>query len=208
MTWPDWIWYASLRGCLFPAGDSPAGRFSAQPLPGVRSCSVGKDAAGCPALLIQTEAAGPRAPVGPIVLENLSVLHNGDCRMQNVDGEATTHRLSVIRCCGEDSALHEYFLRALSPVISSLPARPTREQVAEAVNTLVELFSPGVTGPAKDLQGLWAELFVIQRAADPAALLRAWHVEPEDRFDFTDDSQRIEVKTASGRARIHGFSHE
>ena len=95
-----------------PAGDSPAGRFSAQPIPGMRSCSVGKDAASCPVLLIETDASGPRAPVAPIVLENLSVLHNVDCRMQDCDGGASTHRLSVIRCCGDDPTLHEYFLRA------------------------------------------------------------------------------------------------
>ena len=195
-------------GLPLPAGDSPAGRFSAQPLPGAPCCSVGKDAAGCPALLVQTDAAGPRATVAPIVLENLSVLHNVDCRMQNAEGETTTHRLSVIRCCGEDQTLHEYFLRALSPVIGSLPARPTREQVAEAINTLVELFRRASQTPRKTVQGLWAELFVIQRSADPAALLRAWHAEPEDRFDFAEDTQRLEVKTASGRARIHAFSHE
>ena len=117
-------------------------------------------------------------------------------------------RVSVIRCRSEDPTLHEHFLRAMSPIISLLPMEPTRAQVAAAVNTLVELFSRASQPPRKTIQGLWAELFVIWRATDPAVLLRAWHAEPEDRFDFTDDKQRIEVKTASGRGRIHGFSHE
>jgi Putative PD-(D/E)XK family member, (DUF4420) len=58
------------------------------------------------------------------------------------------------------------------------------------------------------VQGLWAELFVIQRARDPSVLLRCWHTAPEDRFDFAEDSQRLEVKTASGRVRMHRFSQE
>ena len=170
-----------------PAGDTFGDRFTAQAVPGVSSCSVGKDSAGLPALLIQTEASTPRAPVAPIVLENLSVIHNVDCRIRCANGQATTYRVSVIRCCGEDPALHEYFLRTLSPIISSLRERPTRDQVGEVVNRLVELFRQASHAPRKTVQGLWAELFLIQRGADPAALVRAWHVEPEDRFDFTDD---------------------
>jgi hypothetical protein len=191
-----------------PAGDNPAGRFSAQPIPGLRSCSVGKDASGWPVLLIETDSCG-RGPVAPpIVLENLSVLHNADCRMQDVYGGTSIHRLSVIRCCGDNAVLHEYFLRALTPVIASLPERPTREQVVAAVNTLIELFRRASQSPRKTVQGLWAELFVIQRAADPSALLRCWHIEPEDRFDFAEDLQRLEVKAATGRIRTHRFSQE
>jgi Putative PD-(D/E)XK family member, (DUF4420) len=191
-----------------PTGDSPTGRFSAQPIPGMESCSVGKDAAGSPVLLIETEAAGPRAAVAPIVLEHLSVLHNVDCRMQDTGGGASTHRLSVIRCCGDDPTLHEYFLRALTPVIASLPTRPSREQVVQAVNRMIELFRRAAQAPRKTIQGLWAELFVMQRASDPCRLLRGWHTELADRFDFAEGAQRLEVKTVAGRVRMHRFSHE
>lgn len=191
-----------------PLGDSPAGRFSVQPIPGICSCSVGKDAAGCPVLLVETDATGPRAAVAPIVLENLSVLHNVDCRMQDAGGGASTHRFSVIRCCGDDPLLHEYFLRALTPVIATLPARPTREQVIAAVNALIELFRRASQSARKTVQGLWGELFIIQRACDPCALIACWHADPNDRFDFAEAERRLEVKTVSGRVRMHHFSHE
>src|SRR5262245_41041799 len=93
-----------------PTGDSPAGRFSAQPISGLPACSVGKDTSGYPVLLVETDATGQRALVAPIVLQNLSVLHNVDCRLQEQGGSINTRRLSVIRCCGEDRVLHEYFL--------------------------------------------------------------------------------------------------
>ena len=152
----------------------------------------------------------PRHPAAaaPIILQNLSVLHNVDCRMQDSDGGSSIHRLSVIRCRGDDPLLHEYFLRALTPVLASLPARPAREQVVGAIATLIELFRRATQPPRKTVQGLWAELFVIRAAPDPAFLLRCWHIAPEDRFDFAEDTQRLEVKTASGRVRTHRFSHE
>jgi hypothetical protein len=183
-------------------------RFSTQPIPEIACCSVGKDAMGYPVLLIETAVSGPRDPVVPIVLEHLSILHNVECRMQNSSGGTTTRFLSVVRCCGKDSTLQEYFLRTLTPVIASLVPNPTREQVVQAVNRLIELFRYASQAARKSIQGLWAELFVIQRSGDPSFLLRCWHTKPEERYDFAESYQRVEVKTAAGRVRAHRFSHE
>lgn len=191
-----------------PPADSPAGRFSAQPIPNMPSCSIGKDTVGNPVLLVETDEMGPRGQGEPIVLENLSVLHNVDCRLQPQGGAANTARFSVVRCCGEDRTLHEYFLRALAPILGALPPRPPRRQVVEAINTLIELFRRATQPPRKTVQGLWAELFVVHAASDPAHLLRCWHTMPEDRFDFAQGRQRLEVKTAAGRVRTHRFSYE
>ena len=172
------------------------------------SCSIGKDIAGNPVLLVETDEAGPRGQGDPIVLENLSVLHNVDCRLQTQGGGTNTARFSVVRCCGDDRTLHEYFLRALTPILGALPPRPQRRQVVDAINTLIELFRRVSQPPRKKVQGLWAELFVIQVASDPAHLIRCWHTMPEDRFDFAQGCQRLEVKTAAGRVRAHHFSYE
>ena len=142
----------------------------------------------------------------PLVLEHLSVLHNVDCRLQQDNAESRTRRLSVIRCSDSDRVFQEYFLRALIPVLCSLPTTPSRQNVVTAVNTLVALFSRAMQPPRKTVQGLWAELFLICQSRDPAMLIRCWHAVPEDRFDFADGPQRIEVKAASGRVRIHTFA--
>lgn len=191
-----------------PVGNSPAGRFAALPIAGIPSCSVGKDTTGCPVLLVETVAKGPRAAVAPIVLQNLAVLHNVDCCMQDPGGGARTHRVSVIRCCGDDQLVREYFLRALAPVLASLPTRPTRDQVVVAIASLIELFRRATQSPRKTVLGLWAELFVICSAPEPASLLRCWHTTPGDRFDFAEDTQRLEVKASASRVRTHRFSHE
>lgn len=191
-----------------PASSSPGERFSAQPIARFPSCAVGKDASGRPVLLVETDASAPRTAVAPILLQNLSVLHDVDCRMPNAKGASNIRRVSVIRFCGEDPALHELFLKALNPIIASIPVKPTRMQLADIVTTLSELFRRVSQPPRKTVQGLWAELFVIRSSSDPALLLRCWHATPEDRFDFAADVQRLEVKTASGRRRVHRFSHE
>lgn len=53
-----------------------------------------------------------------------------------------------------------------------------------------------------------AELLVIRQASDPVALLHAWHISLEDKFDFNAGAQRVEVKRTSQRVRIHNFSLE
>lgn len=191
-----------------PPGDSAAGRFSAQPVPGMPACSIGKDAVGNPVLLVETDESGPRGSGEPVTMEHLSVLHNVDCRLQSHEGGTNTARFSVVRCCGGDRTLHEYFLRALSPILGALPPRPQRRQVVDAINTLVELFRRVTQPPRKTAQGFWAELFVIRSARDPAHLLRCWHTTPEDRFDFAEGGQRLDVKAAGGRLRAHHFSSE
>ena len=58
------------------------------------------------------------------------------------------------------------------------------------------------------VRGLWAELLVIERGSDPEYLIRAWHEDPEDRYDFNDSIDKIEVKSTSGDQRSHLFSLE
>lgn len=60
----------------------------------------------------------------------------------------------------------------------------------------------------KTVQGLWAELFIIARSGMPAALIRSWHMMPDGCYDFSFGNQRIEVKSASGRIRLHHFTLE
>ena len=48
--------------------------------------------------------------------------------------------------------------------------------------------------PRKTIQGLWAELFIIERANNPEYLIQSWHSSSEDKFDFNDGQDKIEVK--------------
>lgn len=190
-----------------PATDVGLGRFCAQPVPGFPACAVAKDTSGHPALLIQADNAQPGIPA-PLALEHLSVIHLVTCRVQGPATGESERTLSVLRCTEADRAFHEFFLRALHPVIASLPRNPSRQQISDAIERLVDLFRKITETPRKTVAGLWAELFVIASASDPAALLACWHSAPEEKFDFVSGAERIEVKAASGGLRVHHFSLE
>jgi hypothetical protein len=190
-----------------PAVDIGLGRFCAQPVPGSPECAIGKDTSGNPVLLIQADNAQP-GTAAPLVLEHLAVIHLVSCRIQKADRRDQDGTLSVVRCMNSDRVFHEYFLRSLHPVIASLPRSPSRQQISEAIERLVDLFRKIAQAPRKAIAGLWAELLVIARAHNPAVLLSCWHAVPQERFDFVCGAERMEVKAASGGQRIHHFSLE
>jgi hypothetical protein len=128
------------------------------------------------------------------------------CAISHSSGQQEEGTFTIIKCSSADPSLFPHFLRILSPVIAALGATPTAAAVRRAISGLVDLFQ-ALTAPAKkSIQGLWAELLVIRGASDPAALARAWHGVPEERIDFLAGQQRIEVKSSSGRQRVHHFS--
>jgi len=198
--------FNSLKTPVAPTTDTS--RFSAHRIPEYENHRLAKDVLGAPCLLISVADKTSDGKSVPILLEHLSVQHDVDCRITTPDGTTEQGRFTVVQCVGADSSLHAQFLRVLSPVVVMLGSAPSRAQVSNLIGTLAELFR-AMTQPArKSVQGLWAELFLIARARDPHTLVSSWHVTPEDRYDFSAGSQRVEVKSASGRVRQHYFSLE
>jgi hypothetical protein len=46
------------------------------------------------------------------------------------------------------------------------------------------------------------------QAREPVMLAQSWHTSPDERYDFGAGDQRIEVKSASHRRRVHDFALE
>ena len=189
-------------------GEGEGLRFMALPIPGHEQHRIGKDVHGAPVLLISVSDELGRGWLAPIVLEHLTVQHDLACRVSHPDGATDEERFTVVRCTGADSALHTYFLRVASAIVSLLGPAPSPADITRAVDKLVELFRTLSVTPRKSVQGLWAELLLISVAHDAAALVRAWHVLPEDRYDFSAGSHRIEVKSTAGETRQHYFALE
>lgn len=76
------------------------------------------------------------------------------------------------------------------------------------VEGLVELFQSLSLPQRKTVQGLWAELYLVKEAVDPASMVAGWHCSPTQRYDFASGIERIEVKSAAGRERKHHFALE
>lgn len=183
-------------------------RFSAQPIPDYERHRIAKDALDKPSLLIFISDDPGNEKLIPIKLEHLTIQYDVNCRILHVDGSIEEERFTVVRCTSTDKALHTYFLRCIATIVISLGMTPSRQKVALAIKNLVALFRTMSEKPRKSVQGLWAELFLIARGYDTAAMVAAWHVTPEDRYDFNFGNQRIEVKSTSTRVRQHYFSLE
>ncbi|MCZ7554569.1 MAG: PD-(D/E)XK motif protein [Anaerolineales bacterium] len=191
-----------------PSGSEDSLAFSAHSVPGYDGFRIAKDFGGRPCILISTSGVHSSMGTAPVALEHLKIAHHLRCRIVQSDGQIEEDVFSVLYCTSDEPLLHTYFLRVGAVIISSLGITPQQGQLVSVVNGLIELFR-ALTKPAKkSIQGLWAELLLIERSLNPTELVRCWHIFPEERFDFNAGEQRIEVKSAVGRTRQHTFSLE
>ncbi len=191
-----------------PVPDSPVGTnvFSAARMPSCEHHRVGKDSDSNTAILIAIDSRHEYRPVAPLILENLSVLHGVVCNVTEADGSVHSGTFTVLRCTSRDQSLRDYFLTLVSTVVRDLPAQVPFDIAAAAIDQMVELFRALSKPSGRSIQGLWAELFVISVASDPATLVRAWRTDPGECSDFSADRMRIEVKSTRFRVRNHVFS--
>lgn len=192
-----------------PTGNSTGGkvRFSACVIPGYKNHRLGKDLGGFPCLLISTKKSAATRRPSPIQLEHLEVLYDINCRISH-DNTLEDSKFTVISCKTPDTSMQEYFLRTGNSIIELIGDSPQQNQITHAVNNLVELFRMLTESPRKSVQGLWAELFVVSISKDPKSLIRSWHRSPDDKYDFSSESQRIEIKSSTSKLRQHHFSLE
>jgi hypothetical protein len=184
-------------------------RFTAVPVSPGSKHRIGRGKNGEPALLLAADSSGDAGKRPPrIELEHISVQHDVICRVSHPNSEWADALFTVVQYSGGDSVLRSYFMRMAGALLLSLDDTPAPTAVQEAVRRLVELFRVLVQPQRKSVQGIWAELFLIAQATHPETLAAAWHIDPEDRYDFNAGHQRIEVKSASGRSRRHRFSLE
>lgn len=180
--------------------------YSAVAVPNFDRYRLAKDPTGAPALLVRMDSLGERYAPPPIRLQHLYVAHNVDCRIHRPDRSIESGEFVVVRCNDPDSTMIGHFLRIIQALLPSLGRAPSPDDLNKAIDQLAELFRAMQEAPKKAAQGIWAELLVINQATNLSALVDAWHTSPDDLYDFSSGSQRIEVKSATGQMRVHHFS--
>jgi len=179
--------------------------YAAAVIPTYERYRIGKDAQGAPALLIRLDDSQGRLSPPPIRLQHLFVAHNLDCEIHR-QSLVESGRFTVISCIDADRPMETYFLQVLQALLPILGNNPSPGIINDAVDQLIQLFQALKNPPRKTTQGLWAELLVIAEAVDPGFLIDAWHLMPDDLYDFSCGHHRVEVKSASGQIRRHHFS--
>ena len=181
--------------------------YAVLPVPSYRSYFVGKDSGSRACLLVTTvDRALRQSP--PIRLENLDVQFELPCHLKKEHGPEEEGRFTIIRCRSIDRETVRYFLSVCDTVVRMVGDEPGQRAVGSAVHRLAEIFQKIQKPPARTVNGLFGELYLISRSANPAKALTAWRVDETSRFDFVDGAARLDVKTASGRVRHHIFSYE
>ena len=192
-----------------PLTDSARGdTFDTRPITGRDQWRVAKNDKGLPAVLVAVESpVGRERPLG-VDLANLRVEHNVRCSVSQRSDGAKTARYSILQCLSSDAAVQACFLRTIGGVLAGLEEDVSARDLVDLVDRLVVLFRLVERPRVRAIHGLWAELFVILSASDPAMMIDAWRSQPKEHFDFSRGDERLEVKSSSMRSREHIFSFE
>ena len=129
------------------------------------------------------------------------------CDATWVEGGRALPKCAVLRCRfdREDDELRRLVAGLL---ISLVDLQIRYSDAGKAIWALREMFGEGFHAEPEQraVRGLIGELLVIAAAPDVAAAVEAWHVEADERYDFSAHAQRLEVKTTTAAVREHRFS--
>lgn len=159
---------------------------------------------GFPKFFVCTNSSISSTP--NIVREILSVEYNLPCTLVEDNNEQNEDFYTIITLRNLDEPLQAYFIDIFVMMLKKLPPIPSKRELSIEIESLITIFSALTKTPIKEVQGLWAELLVIEQSLHPETLIQAWHDEPSTKYDFTMGRDKIEVKSTSSEERIHRFS--
>lgn len=139
-------------------------------------------------------------------LELISIQYNKECRLCSNDDFAEEGNYTLILLKSDISEIQKYFIDVIYLAIEKLSPIPSVAEINSEINQLIELFRSFSKPPIKTIQGIWAEMLVIEQAKNIDYLVQSWHATPSSIFDFNDGIDKIEVKCTSKDKRIHRFS--
>ncbi|AOP36364.1 hypothetical protein A0128_20310 [Leptospira tipperaryensis] len=167
---------------------------------------VGKDKEGLPYFLISIDIKKSSRSLLPISLQNLSVVHDVYCKI--FEKNEFEDYFTIIKCTSLDQLLHQYFFEIILSLLRVIKEQPSEEEINLFIRKIVDLFICIDEEPKKSVQGLWAELFLINESLDKRLLISSWHEIPSNIFDFQNSSTNLEVKSTLSNFRRHSFNYE
>lgn len=189
-----------------PKKDNPK-LFNATALSDFPFAKIGVNYLGFPVILISSKFDQTHLSQKNIKLKYIELTHNLECKVSE-NGKSKIDNYSVIIFKSNEEILQNYFLGIAQSLLNSLSKKPTQKEVFETFRNFVEIFRSLTETPTKTIQGLWAELILIEQSKNPETLINYWHNLPEEKFDFNADSEKIEVKSSSNLERVHIFTAE
>ncbi len=142
-----------------------------------------------------------------IELKYIEVLYNKHCKIID-NNEKSELTCTILKLNDESYDFQSYFLEVIDLILQRLPSNPTSSQINDEIVKIIKLFSCTTHPALKTIQGLWAEILVIEQSKDPDYLIRSWHSKSTSKYDFNDAEDKLEVKSTTNNSRIHTFSLE
>lgn len=167
---------------------------------------LGKTDEGFPVFFVRTNAS--KQETADVRLKIMHVEFMCPCLITDDLGNNYDDVYSVITLDSADSDLCKLFISIFSNALTDMDPLPSCRQLSIEIENIKAIFSQINTIPSHSIQGLWAELLVIEQSKNPDTLISAWHQSPTDKYDFTLGPDKIEVKSTSTEGRTHHFSSE
>ena len=188
------------------ASDSQGLQYHVKPINGLDNHYFGRTNSGAPCLLLFSKDSSVKTPIR---LASIDVTFAVPCTISSIEDEMVrTETMTAIVCTATDHAVQNYFAHICGTILQIVGAEPDLEFVVETVKRLVDLFQKLSAPARKSVIGLIGELFVIYSANSATESLAAWRSTVDDRYDFSVDDIRLEVKASGSRQRAHSFSLE
>lgn len=147
--------------------------------------------------------------VSDINLKLFKVMFNRQCVISDSDAkEQLTGTFTIIQLNSLNPDFQLYFLEVIYLLLCRLEPIPSVSVLKSELSKLLSIFTINKSISKEIVRGLWAELIIIKQSSNPSYLIRAWHVTPEDKYDFNDGVDKIEVKSTNGTKREHTFAIE
>ena len=180
--------------------------FNAISISDISSHRLGITPEGYPVFFIE---CSNKERTSDINLNLFKVLFNRQCSiLDSITNNEVQGCFSIIQLNSSNPDFQKYFLEVVYLLLLRLNSKPSVNVLKTEISKLISIFNK-VKGISNEIvRGLWAELLIIKLSSNPSYLIRSWHVVPEDKFDFNDGTDKIEVKSTNGTIREHTFSLE
>lgn len=138
--------------------------------------------------------------------ELLSVEYDTLCDIVEGGEQIDNQLFTIITLRSDNEQLQRTFIEVFLMMLRMLPTKPSKMMIAAKIENLLSIFAKLKRRPIHKIQGLWAELLLIERSIDSMTVAKAWHSSPESKYDFTMGRDKVEVKSTSSENRVHRFS--
>ena len=184
-------------------GDS----FAIASLPSIKNHKIGISQSGQSVFFIKCDNSAKAKPLDTN-LEFISIQFNRKCQLIASDGKKEEDIYTIISLKSDSGYLRDYFLKIVFVLIKNISEKPLLKDLKVEIEKLINLFTKFSKPALKTIQGLWAELLIIERSKNSDYLIESWHNSTSDKYDFNDGIDKIEVKSTVKTRRIHSFSLE